>query len=977
VRFRKRACLGYSLGALAMLLGAMWAVETWRFEAKLGQSRRAMTSGDYSSALPQLRWLSARRSGRAEVDYLLGVCEQAAGRPDAALAAWARVRAESAFTAELANRRAQLEMERGRFATAEEILLPASQGRGPEAIETRQLLAQLLLNEGRVDEAAAVLEANWMALSRAGRSSSAQAVAILRSHITLDLFPLPVEYLKALLSQSSAKAPEDDRLWLAQANLATRIGRFDAAERWLDACVRTRPDDPAVWRAVMEWELATDRGDRARQAAAHLPVNGYSPQRLAWLRAWFAARRGDARAEERALELVLESDPGVTVAVERLAELAARAGQADRAAALHRRKAELDSALDRYKHLYNDANPTRNAREMSRLAGQLGRRFEERGFLALAARSYPEDRELLSALARLEAPQPSGAAPGQTLAELLATDAGSDEVLVRAVGPRPRRTALTGPRFRDDAQTTGLHFVLDNGASSIHQLPEMACGGVGLLDYNSDGWFDVYCVQGGPFPPGHGPLANHDRLFRNTGHGTFEDVSAASGIAAMRGGYGQGVAVGDVDNDGRADLFVTRWRSYALYRNTGNGTFDDVTDRWGLGGHRDWPTSAAFADFDADGDLDLYVCHYAVWDPDHPRLCQRPPEKAFISCAPYLVKALPDRVYRNDGGRFIDVTAAAGIADTDGRGLGVVAADLDLDGKTDLFVANDGTANFLFRNKGGFQFEEVGQTAGVASSAEGGYQAGMGVACGDLDADGKPDLVVTNFYGESTSFYQNLGGGLFADRTAAVGLAAPSRFLLGFGVAFLDADADGWLDLLTVNGHVNDFRPQAAFAMPAQLLLGEECGRLTDISAAAGEPFQTLHLSRGLAVGDLDNDGRVDALVVNQNEPLAFFHNGTQSGHFVTLLLEGSTSNRDGVGARVTIDAGGRRQTATRFGGGSYQSAGDPRLHFGLGAAERVARLEVCWPSGRVDRYEGLAANTGYLLREGGPKPERLKGWKR
>jgi hypothetical protein len=252
----------------------------------------------------------------------------------------------------------------------------------------------------------------------------------------------------------------------------------------------------------------------------------------------------------------------------------------------------------------------------------------------------------------------------------------------------------------------------------------------------------------------------------------------------------------------------------------------------------------------------------------------------------------------------------------------------------------------------------------------------MGVACGDLDADGWPDLVVTNFYGESTTYFQNLGGGLFADRTTAVGLAAASRFLLGFGVAFLDSNNDGWLDLLTVNGHVSDFRPQAAFTMPAQLLLGGEGGRLTDVSAAAGDPFQASHLSRGLAAGDLDNDGRIDALVINQNEPLAFFHGGTRGGHFVTLQLEGSASNRDGVGAQVMLEAGGRRLVAWRLGGGSYQSAGDPRLHFGLGAAPRVDHLEVRWPSGRVDRHDDLDADTGYLLCEGSPKPRRARGWK-
>ncbi len=305
------------------------------------------------------------------------------------------------------------------------------------------------------------------------------------------------------------------------------------------------------------------------------------------------------------------------------------------------------------------------------------------------------------------------------------------------------------PRFEDRATASGLaDFIQDNGASPIHQLPEMASGGVGLLDYDGDGWLDVYCVQGGVFPPGRTSSESGDRLYRNRGDGTFADVTRPSGIGGMRGGYGNGVAVGDYDNDGRPDLFVTRWRSYALYHNRGDGTFDDVTEKAGLGGDRDWPTSSAFADLDGDGDLDLYVCHYGTWDPANPLICKDPSGTIVLTCDPRRIASVPDHAFRNERGRFVDVTAASGIVDRDGRGFGVVAADLDDDGRIDLFVANDSTANFLFRNLGGFRFEEVGHEAGVAANAGGGYQAGMGVACGDLDGDGRLDLAVTNFYGE-------------------------------------------------------------------------------------------------------------------------------------------------------------------------------------------------------------------------------------
>ena len=255
----------------------------------------------------------------------------------------------------------------------------------------------------------------------------------------------------------------------------------------------------------------------------------------------------------------------------------------------------------------------------------------------------------------------------------------------------------------------------------------------------------------------------------------------------------------------------------------------------GLGGERDWPTSAAFGDLDGDGDLDLYVCHYTDWDPQRTAPCPHPihPDRHGY-CVPRGLGAMPDHVFRNDGGRFVDVSAQAGVrdADRDGRGLGVVIADLDDDGRPDIYVANDMTANFLFRNRGGFRFEEVGELSGAGSSGEGGYQAGMGIACGDLDGDGRLDLAVTNFYGESTAFYHNLGAGQFANHTAAIGLAAPTRYVLGFGTAFLDANNDGRLDLAQTNGHVIDYRPAMPYAMPAQLFLGDGFGRLVDVSDA-------------------------------------------------------------------------------------------------------------------------------------------------
>ncbi len=398
----------------------------------------------------------------------------------------------------------------------------------------------------------------------------------------------------------------------------------------------------------------------------------------------------------------------------------------------------------------------------------------------------------------------------------------------------------------------------------------------------------------------------------------------------------------------------------------------------GLGGDRDWPTSAAWADLDNDGDLDLYVCHYLKWDTVNPTLCNSPgaPDQVHTYCDPRRFDALPDHVFRNDGGRFVDVTEKTGLVDHDGRGLGVVAADLDDDGKIDLFVANDMTANYFLRNRGAWRFSEEALESGLASGSAGGYLSGMGVACGDFDGDGRLDLSVTNFLNQGTTLYHNHGGGTFSDRSVEMGLAASTRLVLGFGLAALDANNDGKLDLVQANGDVEEYRSGLPSEMRSQLFLGDGTGKLIDVSERAGPPWQVPRIARGLAVGDLDNDGRVDVVIISQNAPLALLHNQSAStNHSLTILLEGTASNRDAVGARVTVTAAGRTQVAARFGGGSYQSASDPRLHFGLGPARVVDRVEVTWPSGQRSRYQGLAADAGYRLREGDAVPKPLSGF--
>lgn len=884
---------------------------------------------------------------------------------------WGRIRSEGGLGREEAVREAREALRVGRFARAEAVLERFASEAGGVETPARSLYEKVLDLEGRGAEYRAMLVED----ARSRDDPTSAVVDLWR----LDTGPYPIERvregLERLAESLEKSAGWDDRLWLARGNLEVRAGRYEEAARLLDRCEKQRPDDLAVLRAQFQLAMARDELEGALTRLAGLSEESFDAAGWLEVRAWFAAWRGDARVERESLESLLALDPGRAQAVERLAEIAE---SRDEAARWRDRKAAIDRAHEPYRQAINAAEGARDLGASGRLAETLGRMDDARAWHRLALKRNPDDGEAREALARLDAGR--AARPGAVVSlATLRAEARGGTLRLRSLATARGNDAGAAPSFKDEAARAGLSFVYQSGKTLVHQLPETMGGGVGLLDYDGDGFLDIYVVQGGSFPPDAEKPSAGDRLFRNNGDGAFKDMTERAGISKIAGGYGHGVAVGDYDNDGRPDIFLTRWRSYALLHNKGDGTFEDVTTAAGLGGGRDWPTSAAFADFDGDGDLDLYVCHYLAWDAENPHLCRNPETSAYTYCAPLVFSALGDHLFRNDDGRFVDVSKESGItgADSEGRGLGVVAADLDEDGRVDLFVANDASAKFLFLNQGGMKFEEMGHASGVAGNAEGGYQGSMGLACGDLDGDGRPDLAVTNLYGESTAFYRNLGGGQFADRTAAVGLAVPSRYLLGFGAGFFDFNNDGRLDFASVNGHVNDFRPTYPYAMPCQLMAGAAGGRLWDVSGRAGSDWTRPRVGRALALGDLDNDGRIDALVVSLDSPMAYLHNNTEAGHFLTLRLQGSSSNRDAVGARVAVRAGGREQTAWRFGGGGYQSSSDPRIHFGLGAASAADEVEVRWPGGRISRFPGLPGDSGYLLREDREKAEALKGFQR
>jgi hypothetical protein len=540
--------------------------------------------------------------------------------------------------------------------------------------------------------------------------------------------------------------------------------------------------------------------------------------------------------------------------------------------------------------------------------------------------------------------------------------------MLRAQGPRGAKPVTSPLVFQDVAKAAGLAATHVNGASPDKYLVETMGSGAVFFDYDADGWVDVFLVDGGSLADTAVAARARHRLFRNSGGGKFADVTAASTITPS--GYGQGACAGDVDNDGRVDLYVTSYGPNALYRNAGNAVFTDVTRTAGvgLGG---WSTSCAFVDVDRDGDLDLFVTNYLDAPRANNRFCGDPARRIRVYCHPLNYKGLPNVLYRNDGGgMFTDVSAAAGIAPHIGNGLGVAVGDYDDDGLPDVFVANDAVPNFLFHNEGNGKFAEVGLLAGVSVARDGKPRAGMGTEFADYNGDGRLDLAVTNHEFETHSLFRNDGRGTFTDATVESGVAAPTLPYVGFGVAFLDADNNGAVDLAIANGHVIDntatFRPGSTHAQRKLLLRNATGRRFQEVGRESGTGFAADGVGRTLVAADVDNDGAVDLLVTNNGGAPELLRNAsTGRGNAVIVRAVGTRSNRDGIGARVTVVAGGRSQAREVKSGSSYLGQGDLRVHVGLGDASRIDRIDVRWPTGPAQRIDNPPVNHLLTIEEG------------
>jgi hypothetical protein len=519
-------------------------------------------------------------------------------------------------------------------------------------------------------------------------------------------------------------------------------------------------------------------------------------------------------------------------------------------------------------------------------------------------------------------------------------------------------------QFTNVARQVGLDFQHTNGASpEKHMVETMGSGGL-FFDYNNDGWLDIFLVDGGSVVDRQVAGRARHRLYRNRGNGTFEDVTAASGIAHQE--YGLGACAADYDNDGWPDLYVTNVGSNRLYHNNGNGTFTDVTRAAGVATGL-LSTGCAFADVDNDGFVDLFVANYV--DLSAERACGNSQTRAY--CRPELYKGLPDILYHNNrNGTFTDVSRESGILSVTGKGLGVVVGDYDDDGWPDIFVANDLAPNFLFHNNGKGVFSEVGLLAGVSVASDGRVRAGMGTDFGDYNGDGLLDLVVTNFMQEAHNIFRNLGKGLFGDATFESGIGRATMPFVGFGAVFLDYDNDGDLDLAIANGHVLDnaeyFSPGATYAQRNLLFHNEGGGRLKEVGPLSGPGFSLVKVSRGLAAADVDNDGALDLLVTHNGQAVDLLRNeGGARNNALLVRLVGTKSNRDGIGARLRLTAAGKTEVREVKAGSSYLSQNDLRAHFGIGRATRIDRLEIRWPAGGTEVIPNVPVNHIITVVEG------------
>jgi tetratricopeptide (TPR) repeat protein len=785
---------------------------------------------------------------------------------------------------------------------------------------------------------------------------------------------------------------------LGAAYTAAALHRDTQAEELLDRVAARRPEliDVAVLRLMLR--LDAGRYDEFLNLVRQLPQAvedhpGY----------WFQCGRAAHLLEDlpgaiRCYWETLRRQPNHGQATYQLGQALASLGERETAAGFLDRGLRLAELTKLCAEIFDGRKDVAEYWKAAELARRLGRLPECRGWCELIVQAQPNHRQARQMLQRLYVEWRKPAPPLLPEQDLAAIYQGERHPLPdwsRLASQRPAPGAVAarqanmgdGPRirFRDAAAETGLSFLYENGDDPDtpgKRMFEYTGGGVGILDFDRDGWSDVYLTQGSAEPGRREQRAHLDVLYRNRLGVHWVEVAGLARI--IDGGFGQGVSCGDYDNDGFVDLYVANIDGNRLWRNQGDGTFDDVTSAAGVG-HEFWTTTCMMADINADGVADLYDVTFLTGPDIFDRICAGE-DGVLRSCAPAGFPAAPDVVSLGQGdGTFRRLTSDAGFDVPDGDGLGIVAADFDQSGKLSLFVGNDGRANFYFVPSGSAppytQWQELGVLSGLAYDDAGRAQACMGIAAADATNDGLVDLFVTNFYLESNAYYVNLGQQAFADRARTAGLREPSLEKLGFGAQFLDADRDGWEDLVCVNGHVDDFTHKAfPYKMPPQLFHNRD-GRFTELAAdIVGDVFRREWLGRGLATVDWNRDQLVDVVTSNIGDPAALITNETaQAGVGLTFQLVGRTGSRDAVGTRVRVTRGRETKERQRTAGDGYHASNEPRVRMGLGTANsdvvatEMVEVEIVWPGGAPQRFALPAETREYLVIEG-RAPLKL-GW--
>ena len=941
---------------LAVVLLAGWAIVGWRDASSedLAAIRSAIGERRFDEAGAGLLRRLRRSPSDESARLMLGGLRLIEGRDEEARVLFEAIRGPGAAWSQAQNQLAEIWIRRRRAAEAERILVEVVAA-DPSNAEARRRLVYLLNLEARDDEARVVLRELY-------RLAPDRRHLVMMTGLAMDEGRNRQQ--GGELDEYLARTPEDPLLLRARGLASLRLGRPAEARPDLEASAKGIEDDPSGRSALAECLLEIGKLDGSQAALGAEPSRPIDRARWWVVRGRLEEARGRSGPALDAYREALRARPDDRKALYRLGQALVRLGRAEegrpllaRAEEVRLRDLTIVLEMDRCLRGALDAELFE---KIAGLCQQAGLAFEARGWYQQAVGLDPTRPSAQAGLA---------ADSGPTEPPALALRRKSTPSMVAGAEASSAPVPGRHVRFEDVAEKWGLAYRYNAWPSGNLFLGDTMGGGVGLIDYDEDGWLDVYFVDGCrlPIQPGEDPSPN--KLFRNRRDGTFEDVTDRAGVGGH--GYGMGCAVGDYDNDGHDDLYVTGLGRAILYRNRGNGTFEDVTERARVGSDR-WSTAAGFGDLDGDGDLDLVVVTYVEADPRKVPECLDPTGRPF-HCPPGQFQPQFDHLFRNEGdGTFKDVSHEAGQEVPGGLGLGLAIADLDEDGRLDLFVANDAAPNFFFRNLGDLKFEELGATSGLAYNASGQATASMGVVAEDLDGDSRIDLFHVNFLNEANTLARNLGGGLFDDIVASSGLDATGRTTTGFGAVALDIENDGRLDLFVANGHVDD-RPWADHPMAQRptLYRSKAPGRFELVPTEASPYLGRKVVGRGAAAGDLDNDGRVDVVVVHRDAPAAVLRNVTEGGHWFGLRLVGEGVGKTPVGARVTCEAGGRRTTRWLSSGTSYLASNDPRLWFGLGTNSTVDRLDIRWPSGREQSWSGLAVDRLWLIREGhDPSPD-------